>query len=187
MPLPVDVVAQNADQAAQQHERHQRPVDHPEAGLAGLRVPLLRIGVVLDAAGGALGRMLTPFRLGLGGRIGTGRQFMSWIALDDLLLLIRHALFDDSLDGPVNAVAPQPLRNIEFTRVLGRVLGRPTLLPFPAWAVEVFLGQMGRELLLAGTRVLPTRLARAGFVFRHDDAESALRSILTPRSSGGRR
>jgi len=144
----------------------------------GLRVPLLRIGVVLDAAGGALRRMLTPFRLGLGGRIGNGRQYMSWIALADLVRVIRRAIDDDALDGPVNAVAPRPLRNREFTRVMGRVLRRPTPLPLPAWAVRLLMGEMGRELLLASSRVLPARLESIDFAFRHEDPESALRSIL---------
>jgi len=152
---------------------------------AGVRVVRLRIGVVLDGRGGALGRMLLPFRLGLGGRVGGGRQFMSWIERDDLLRAIRHALVDDALEGPVNAVAPRPVRNVEFARTLGRVLGRPTLAPFPAWAVDLLMGEMGRELLLASTRALPARLERAGFEFRHADLESALRSILDPDSRGG--
>jgi uncharacterized protein (TIGR01777 family) len=149
-----------------------------DARSAGLRVPLLRIGVVLDADGGALQRMLTPFRLGLGGRIGNGRQFMSWIALADLVRVIRRAIDDDTLDGPINAVAPHPLRNREFTRVMGRVLRRPTPFPLPAWAVRLLMGEMGRELLLASSRVLPARLQSIDFAFLHEDPESALRSIL---------
>jgi uncharacterized protein (TIGR01777 family) len=151
---------------------------------AGLRVVSLRIGVVLSAAGGALGRMLIPFRLGLGGRVGDGRQFMSWVALEDLVGIIRHGVFDDTLAGPVNAVAPRPVRNAEFTAALGRALRRPTPLPLPAWAVRLLLGEMGEALLLAGTRVVPTGLERAGFTFRHADLGSALASILAPPRTG---
>lgn len=154
------------------------------AHLAGLRVVLLRIGIVLSAAGGALGRMLTPFRLGLGGRVGDGRQFMSWIALDDLVEAIRRTVLDESLTGPVNAVAPRPVRNAEFTRELGRSLRRPTPLPMPAWAVRLLLGEMGDALLLAGARVVPRKLERAGFAFRHADVGAALRSMLAPPPTG---
>jgi uncharacterized protein (TIGR01777 family) len=151
---------------------------------AGLRVVLLRIGIVLSMAGGALGRMLTPFRLGLGGRVGDGRQFMSWIALDDLVEVIRRAVLDESLAGPINAVAPRPVRNAEFTRALGRALRRPTPLPVPAWAVRLAFGEMGEALLLAGARVAPARLERAGFAFRHADVGAALRSILASPQTG---
>jgi uncharacterized protein (TIGR01777 family) len=153
---------------------------------AGICVVWLRIGVVLTVAGGALPRMLTPFRLGLGGRIGSGRQFMSWITLEDLTRVIHRAVFEEALDGPVNAVAPGPVRNAEFTRTLGVVLRRPTLLPLPAWAVRLLLGEMGQELLLASTRVVPARLEAAGFVFRHAAAEPALRSVLGRPRPGGR-
>jgi uncharacterized protein (TIGR01777 family) len=154
------------------------------AQAVGLRVVLLRIGIVLSEAGGALGRMLTPFRLGLGGRVGDGRQFMSWIALDDLVGIIRRAVLDESLAGPVNAVAPRPVRNAAFTRALGRALRRPTPLPVPAWAIRLLLGEMGEALLLAGACVVPRKLERAGFVFRHADLESALTSILAPARPG---
>lgn len=146
---------------------------------AGVRVVRVRIGVVLAAAGGALPRMLPPFRLGLGGRIGDGRQYMSWIALDDLVAVLRRAALDASLAGAVNAVAPGAVRNAEFARVLARVLRRPAWLPLPAPLVRLLLGEMGRELLLAGARVLPQRLAAAGFDFRHPALEPALRSILS--------
>jgi uncharacterized protein (TIGR01777 family) len=151
---------------------------------AGMRVVLLRIGLVLAATGGPLGRMLTPFRMGLGGRIGDGRQFMSWIALDDLVAVIRRAIVDSTLDGPVNAVAPGASRNREFTRTLGRVLRRPTPLPLPAWAVRLLFGEMGRELLLAGARVVPGRLEQAGFAFGHRDLEPALRAMLDRPRAG---
>jgi uncharacterized protein (TIGR01777 family) len=142
---------------------------------AGIRVVRLRIGLVLAAEGGALPRMLTPFKLGLGGRVGDGRQYMSWIALEDLVAVVRRALDDDALAGALNAVAPGPVTNAEFTAVLGRVLRRPTLFPLPAFVVSLLFGEMGRELLLGSTRVVPRRLVDAGFRFRCPDLEAALR------------
>ncbi len=113
-----------------------------------IRVVNLRIGVVLSTAGGALAKVLPPFRKGVGGRIGSGRQYMSWIALDDVIGAIHHVLTTDSLNGPVNAVAPQPVTNREFTRTLGRVLRRPTLFPLPASAVHLAFGEMGKNCCL---------------------------------------
>jgi uncharacterized protein len=144
----------------------------------GIRVVNLRFGIVLTPAGGALATMLLPFRLGLGGRFGSGRQFMSWIALDDLLEVVRHALTSEALRGPVNAVAPNPVSNLEFTRILGRVLGRPTLFPVPAFAARLVLGEMADELLLASARVEPARLQATGFRFRFPELEVALRHLL---------
>jgi hypothetical protein len=144
----------------------------------GIRVVQLRIGVVLSARGGALATMLTPFKLGLGGVIGDGAQWMSWIALDDVIGAIHHILATDALRGPVNAVAPAPVTNAEFTRTLGRVLGRPTLVPLPAFAARLALGQMADELLLASQRVLPARLEASGYPFRHPTLEGALRAAL---------
>lgn len=144
----------------------------------GIRVVNLRTGMVLSAAGGVLPRMLLPFRMGLGGRIGSGRQFMSWIDLDDLVGVIFHALTCDTLAGPVNAVAPNPVINLEFTRTLGRVLRRPTFFCVPAWALRLALGEMADELLLASARVAPARLAASGYVFRYPELEGALRHVL---------
>jgi uncharacterized protein len=144
----------------------------------GIRVVNLRLGVVLSARGGALAKMLTPFRLGLGGVIGDGAQWMSWIALDDTIGAIVHALTTDSLRGPVNAVAPAPVTNAEFTRTLGRVLGRPTLVPLPAFAARLALGEMADELLLASQRVVPARLQASGYAFRHPTVEGAFRAAL---------
>ncbi len=152
---------------------------------ASVRVALLRIGVVLSPKGGALRRMLPVFRLGLGGRLGHGRQFMSWIALDDLIRAVQHVLHDPTLAGPINVVAPTAVRNREFTRVLGRVLRRPTAVPVPARLLRFALGQMGEELLLAGARITPARLHRAGFSFRWGDLEAALRSLLGRASGAG--
>ncbi len=149
----------------------------PASG-AGARTVRLRIGVVLSRHGGALAKMLTPFRFGLGGVIGDGRQVMSWIHLDDLVGAIEHALGSGDLNGPVNAVAPRPVTNRELTRVLARVLRRPAWLPMPATLVRLVFGEMGEELLLAGARVTPARLAETGYAFRFDDLESALRYEL---------
>jgi len=145
---------------------------------AGLRVVNLRIGVVLAARGGALARMLTPFRLGAGGVVGSGRQVVSWIALDDLVGAIHHVVFVDDVAGPVNAVAPGAVTNADLTHTLGRVLGRPAVLPLPAPAVRLAFGEMGQALLLDGVRVRPGRLTGAGFRFLHPDLEGALRAEL---------
>jgi uncharacterized protein len=148
------------------------------ARAAGIRVVTPRLGVVLAGQGGALPRMALPFRLGAGGVIGGGRQYWSWIGIGDLVRVIELCLALDTLAGPVNAVAPAPATNREFTRTLGRVLGRPTLVPLPAFAVRVLLGEMGRALLLDSARVLPRRLERAGFRFWHPGLEDALRAAL---------
>ena len=148
------------------------------AAQKGIRVVSLRIGVVLSPRGGALGQMLLPFKLGVGGKIGSGRQYMSWIAIDDLVGVIHHALTTDSLQGPVNTVAPQAVTNLEFTKTLGRVLGRPTIFPLPAFAARLAFGQMADELLLASARVEPARLKASGYVFRTPDLEGALRRLL---------
>jgi hypothetical protein len=144
----------------------------------GLRVVHLRIGIVLGKGGGALASMLTPFRLGVGGRIGEGRQYWSWVTLDDVSRAVRHAIETESVGGPVNVVAPGAVTNTEFTRALGRVLGRPTLLPMPAFAARLALGEMADALLLASTRVEPRRLVASGFVFQHREIEGALRDVL---------
>jgi uncharacterized protein (TIGR01777 family) len=144
----------------------------------GIRVVNLRFGVVLSPAGGALAKMLTPFKLGLGGVIGSGRQYMSWIAIDDVVGAILHAITDEALNGPVNAVAPNPVTNREFTKTLGRVLRRPTIFPVPAPVARLALGEMADELLLASTRVVPRRLQETGYAFRFSDLELALRHVL---------
>ncbi|HYB72962.1 MAG TPA: TIGR01777 family oxidoreductase [Candidatus Sulfotelmatobacter sp.] len=148
------------------------------AARAGIRLVRLRFGVVLSPAGGALKKMLLPFRLGAGGRIGSGRQYMSWIALDDAVGAIHHALTSGSLTGPVNAVAPSPATNAEFARTLARVLRRPALAPLPAFAVRLALGEMADALLLASQRVLPARLQASGYAFRFPDLEGALGHLL---------
>jgi uncharacterized protein len=144
----------------------------------GIRVVNLRIGLVLDAQGGALRKMLPLFRLGLGGRIGDGRQWINWITLDDLVRVVEHVLLDDALAGPVNAVAPHAVRNEEFTRALASVLGRPAGLPVPAVVLRLALGEVADELLLGGTRAVPKRLSERGFRFEHERIEPALRTLL---------
>lgn len=144
----------------------------------GLRVVHLRFGIVLAKEGGALAKMLPPFRLGLGGRLGDGRAWWSWIAIDDLVRIIQLALTDDALSGPVNAVAPHPVTNAEFTRTLGRVLHRPAILPVPRFVIETVFGEMGREALLASARVRPEVMLSRGFKFDHGEIEPALHAVL---------
>ncbi|NJL92342.1 MAG: TIGR01777 family protein [Anaerolineae bacterium] len=145
---------------------------------AGIRVVNLRMGTVLALQGGALARMLLPFQLGTGGTLGNGRQWMSWISLDDVLGAFYHALMTEALSGPVNVVAPAPVTNQEYTRTLGRVLARPTLIPIPPLALRVLYGELANELLFASTRALPHHLEATGYQFRHRELEPALRHVL---------
>lgn len=145
----------------------------------GVRVATLRIGIVLSPAGGALAKMLPAFRAGVGGRLGSGEQYMSWIALDDLVYVAHHVIFDESLRGPVNAVGPEPATNRDFTASLGTALRRPTFLPVPAFAIKTLFGrEMADEALLAGARVLPAALSSAGFSFRFPTLEDTLAHYL---------
>lgn len=144
----------------------------------GVRVAHLRFGVVLSPSGGALAKLLPLFRLGLGGPLGRGTQQMGWIALDDVLGAIQHVLRSASLRGPVNAVAPNPATNREFTRILGWVLRRPAVMPAPAFALKLLLGQMAEETLLASARVVPAKLLASGYPFRYPELEGALRHLL---------
>jgi uncharacterized protein len=148
------------------------------AASAGIRVVNLRNGIAISGRGGAVSSLLVPFRLGVGGKVGDGRQYVSWIAIDDLVGAIYQAIHDDRLRGPVNAVAPNEATNRDLTKTLGRVLRRPTVLPLPAAAVGAVLGDAGRELLLASMRVRPTRLDAAGFRFEFPKLEDALRFQL---------
>lgn len=145
---------------------------------AGIRVVYARFSVVLSAKGGALAKMLTPFRLGLGGRLGSGRQVWSWVAIDDAIGAILHALTHEELRGPMNVVAPHAVTNREFTKTLGRVLGRPTVLPMPAFAARLVLGEMADDLLLTGMHVVPQKLLETGYEFRFPKLEGALRHLL---------
>jgi uncharacterized protein (TIGR01777 family) len=144
---------------------------------AGIRVVNLRFGVVLSPGGGALKAMLPVFRLGLGGRLGSGRQYLSWVALDDVVGAILHALSVAGLSGPVNTTAPNPATNAEFSRTLGRVLGRPAIVPAPAFAIRLALGEFSGEVL-GGARVLPAKLLESGYAFRFPQLEDALRHVL---------
>jgi hypothetical protein len=145
---------------------------------AGIRVVHVRFGIILSPKAGALSKMLKPFRLRLGGRIGSGRQWMSWIALDDVLGCIDHVIGKNSLCGPVNGVTPNPVTNRDFTRTLGRILRRPTLLPIPRFIARLAFGEMADELLLASTRIVPRALLDSDYQYRYADLEGALRHLL---------
>lgn len=146
---------------------------------AGIPVTNIRIGVVLSTEGGALQKMLTPFKLGAGGKIGDGRQYMSWIAIDDLVAVIVHLLArDEPVAGPVNVVAPHPVTNAEFTKTLGHVLHRPTIFPMPAFAARLAFGEMADALLLSSTRVAPKALEASGYKFQYPELEPTLRHLL---------
>jgi uncharacterized protein (TIGR01777 family) len=147
------------------------------ASAAGVRVALMRIGVVLSPQGGALAKMLAPFKLGLGGPIGSGAQVMSWVSLDDVVGAIHHLMFDEALSGPVNITSPQAVTQAAFAKTLGKVLRRPALLPLPTFAAKLALGEMA-EVVLGGARVLPGKLEASGFRFEHPDLEGALRAAL---------
>ncbi len=148
------------------------------ARAAGIRVVNLRLGVVLSPNGGALAKMLLPFKLGAGGVIGNGEQYMSWIAIDDAAGAIQHAIATTTLSGPVNGTAPGAVTNRVFTKTLGKVLRRPTIFPMPAFAARLAFGQMADELLLASTRVVPKKLEETGYRFRYAELEGALRHVL---------
>lgn len=144
----------------------------------GARVVMPRIGIVLAKDGGALAKMLTPFKFGVGGVIGSGRQWMSWIELDDLIRLFHFALENENVDGVLNATAPNPVTNEEFTKTLGKVLNRPTIFPIPEFAIKLLFGEMGETLLLTGARVLPEKTQAAGFDFKFQNLEEAMKHAL---------
>lgn len=148
------------------------------AARKGIRVVNLRMGLILSSEGGALKKMLFPFKIGAGGIIGRGDQYWSWIALDDVLGTFYHAILTDSLEGPVNVVAPNPVTNREFTKTLGRVLSRPTLFPMPAFAARLAFGEMTEALLLASARVEPAKLVASGYTFHYPELKGALRHLL---------
>jgi uncharacterized protein (TIGR01777 family) len=148
------------------------------AKAAGIRVVRLRFAVVFSGTGGALAKMLTPFKLGAGGKLGSGKQYMSWIALDDALGAILHALAHEELEGAVNVVAPQQVTNAEFTKTLGGVLGRPTLFAVPAFAARLAFGEMADAALLASQRAEPSRLKATNYQFKYPELEGALRHAV---------
>jgi len=149
---------------------------------SSIRTVIVRFGVILSTRGGALARMLTPFKLGAGGRLGSGKQWMSWIALDDAVGIVRLAIANEGIQGPVNLVAPNPVRNAEFTRVLASALHRPAIFPAPAFILRAALGEMADALLLSSQRVRPEQMMAAGYDYRMADLESALRNILAAKS-----
>ncbi len=149
-----------------------------QAEALGIRTCLLRIGIVLGKDGGALKKMLLPFKLGLGGKIGSGKQWMPWIHLGDLIGIIDFCIEQTSLRGPLNCTAPNPVTNKEFSKTLGSCLRRPALLPMPAFVIKALLGDMGKELLLAGKQVCPVKLEAAGFRFKYQRLDAALSSVL---------
>jgi len=148
------------------------------AAEAGIRTVQLRIGIMLSMQGGALKQMVRPFRFGLGGIIGNGQQYWSWVALEDVVGAVQHALTHDGLSGPVNVVSPNPVTNIDFTRAIAQVVHRPALFPLPPFAVRLFFGQMGEELMLASARVLPTKLEASGYKFHYPELKPALIDIV---------
>ncbi|QDV16160.1 Epimerase family protein [Gimesia panareensis] len=145
---------------------------------AGIRVVNMRFGMILDQKGGALSQMVTPFKMGVGGKLGSGKQYWSWIALPDVINAILFCLEHTELSGPVNFVAPDEVTNLEFTKTLGKVLSRPTCLPVPAWGIKTLFGEMGQELMLTSARATPTKLTEAGFQFQYPKLEVAFRSVL---------
>ncbi len=145
---------------------------------AGIRVVNVRFGIVLSSDGGALSKMLTPFKMGMGGKAGSGKQYMSWVAIDDVTGAIYHALATDTLEGPVNVTAPSPVTNKDFTNTLGRVLKKPTVMPMPAFAAKLAFGEMANDLLLASTKVAPKKLVETGYNFQYPELEDALKHIL---------
>jgi uncharacterized protein (TIGR01777 family) len=148
------------------------------AASAGIRTVQMRTGVVLSPKGGALGKMLMPFKMGIGGRIGDGRQWMSWVDVQDMVGAIHHILKSDLLQGPVNMVAPKPVTNAEFTRTLASVLSRPAIFPAPAFAVKLAFGEMGETVLLGSQRVEPSQLVTSGYPFRFSSLKATLENIL---------
>lgn len=154
------------------------------AARAGVRVVNMRFGVVLTPSGGALGKMLPPFRMGLGGPVGNGSQYVSWIELGDAVRAILHLLERIDLSGPVNMTAPTPVTNREMATSLGKVLHRPSIIPVPAFALKLAFGSDGAEMLQSGQRVLPERLLASGFQFRFETIEPALRHLLARSESG---
>ena len=147
----------------------------------GIRTVMLRSGVVLSGKGGALPKMLPPFKLGVGGRLGSGQQWMSWIAIEDVVGIIRHAVAHEQVSGPVNVVAPNPVRNEEFTRLLAGMLHRPAIFPAPAFVLRLAMGEMADAVLLSSDRVKPEQMLAAGYKFRFEILEPALRAAVLSR------
>jgi len=148
------------------------------ARMAGIRVVNIRIGIVLSTKGGALAKMLLPFKMGVGGKVGDGDQYMSWIALDELISAILFIIDTDAIQGPVNMVSPNPVTNAEFTKSLGKALSRPAILPAPAFALRLVFGEMADALLLSGARVDPAKLKASNYAFKYPQLDAALKHLL---------
>ena len=146
---------------------------------AGIRAVNIRIGIVLSGSGGALKKMILPFKLGLGGVVGSGKQYVSWVAIDDVVRIIHHTVVTESISGPINVVSPNPVTNYQFTKTLGHVLNRPTIFPLPEFAARLILGEMAEELLLASIRAHPNKLISTGYEFSYPELEPSLRHILS--------
>ena len=149
------------------------------AAAAGVRVVNLRFGPILAREGGMMSKLLTPFKMGVGGKVGSGKQYISWIAIDDVVAAMKLALADESLRGPLNMVSPNPVTNEEFTRALGQALSRPTIMSMPAFAARLAFGEMADEMLLTSQRVEPKKLENIGYAFRYAELGSALQHLLT--------
>jgi len=160
----------------QQWEEAVRPAKE-----VGIRVVTIRLGLVLTPDGGALAKMLTPFRAGMGGKIGNGKQYVSWITLSDCIGAIKYLLQDKHISGPVNLVAPSPVTNAEFTKALGKALNRPSVMSIPKFILRRMFGEMADELLLASARVIPTVLSKSKFQFQFTNLETTLRQLLSPK------
>lgn len=160
-------------QVCQKWEKATKP-----ASDAGIRTVNIRIGVVLSPRGGALARMLFPFKMGLGGIIGDGKQYMSWVSINDISNMIQFIIETEAISGPVNLVSKEPVTNYDFTKTLGKALGKPIFFPFPAFLVRLIFGEMGDALLLSSSRVIPKKLEESGYRFVHENLENALRDIL---------
>jgi uncharacterized protein (TIGR01777 family) len=150
-----------------------------QAKLLGIRTCLLRTGIVLGQSGGAMSKMILPFKLGLGGVIGSGKQWMPWIHIDDLVGIIEYCFHHENMSGPINGTAPNPVTNAVFTKALGKAVGRPTILPMPGLVVKLLMGKMGEELLLAGKKVIPLKVLQADFQFEYECIDDALENILS--------
>jgi uncharacterized protein (TIGR01777 family) len=150
-----------------------------EAEQLGIRTCLLRTGIVLGKGGGALKKMLLPFKLGLGGKIGSGKQWMPWIHMDDMIGLIDLCINNDNISGPINCTAPNPVTNLTFTEALANTLNRPAIFPMPAFMVNLLMGQMGQELLLSGKNIIPKKALKHGYQFKYEKLDQALGSILS--------
>lgn len=163
-----------SSQLCQQWEQQAHAIEN-----LGIRTCYLRTGIVLGKGGGALAKMLFPFKMGLGGPIGDGKQWMSWIHLDDIVGLIRYAVENETIKGPLNGTAPTPVMNNTFSKTLAKVLKRPAFLPMPAFAVKLLFGQMGEELLLSGQRVVPEKALNSGYEFKYKELESAFKDCIS--------